>query len=76
MNMKKILLLVVVLVVVLAGWMLLRNNGDVAISTPTPTVSPTPFVSPVLKIFYHASPKIYLGLWRIEWLEPRGLPPH
>lgn len=39
--MKKILLTVVVLVVVLISWMLLKNKADVALETPTYTVSST-----------------------------------
>lgn len=44
--MKKILLIIVGLVVVLGSWMFLKNKEEVAINTPTPSVSPEPTTSP------------------------------
>ncbi len=52
MKIKSILLAVVVLATVLVGWMFLKNNREVLINSPTPTISPTPtpLVSPELLV--------------------------
>ena len=43
---RNILLVIVVLVVGLVSWMVFKNDGDIVVGAPIPTVLPTSVVSP------------------------------
>ncbi len=57
--MKKTLITIVVFVAMLAGWMVLKNKGDLVVNTPTPIISPipTPLVSPESTPTFQSEPR-------------------